>query len=482
MFSLVHTATALNTGVAVLSLAEFILLMVLLSTPISDRTLRWYAGGLAAGTGLFGLELAVLGIPMRRYKPRPGGVETSTPTTIARALLLTLTYIWWAMFFGQYASSISEFTRLYNVAMCNAVLYIGIALAVLYIICIVLFAVVLWNFCRNVEGHRPIREWLRLTHSLTCPAQSVMVFVPFISSRRDSAALLPRAYFPPPKTTSSPSPQPTDGPDLLIPPQPEPIDIPGITGKTTTEWGSGGGDATTVPDGALFAGRTIGGGTRAQVYVGFRAKGSSEELEVYFTSGLCRGDQGPDLSGSIQQKFVCHLLAQFGAPDNSSRPGGAEYQLVVQSHAGPDPGSWQAEPWTYHVVSDHKTVTSLIHTLMITANCATFNTPLSALSFNGSASEPQPENTVQYYRASSVALTLDGYNNTAALSDDATVAPVPLPSGLNQTFLECLNRTIGESVILVDAPVVNSSPGDGSSSPTPTSKMTRTGHNVENAE
>ncbi|KZV98188.1 hypothetical protein EXIGLDRAFT_832293 [Exidia glandulosa HHB12029] len=297
-----------------------------------------------------------------------------------------------------------------------------------------------------------------------------MVFVPFISSPRDSAALLPRAYFPPPKTTSSPSPQPTDGPDLLIPPQPESIDIPGITGKTTTEWGSGGGDATTVPDGALFAGRTIGGGTRAQVY-GTSVYGSgfpSERVE--------RGVGGVDLPfyfwpvswGPGSGPEWLHTT-EFGAPDNSSRPGGAEYQLVVQSHAGPDPGSWQAEPWTYHVVSDHKTITSLIHTLMITANCATFNTPLSALSFNGSASEPQPENTVQYYRASSVALTLDGYNNTAALGDDATLAPIPLPSGLNQTFLECLNRTIGESVILVDAPVVNSSPGDGSSSPTPTS-------------
>ncbi|KZV98187.1 hypothetical protein EXIGLDRAFT_728653 [Exidia glandulosa HHB12029] len=163
MFSLVHTATALNIGVAVLSLAEVILVIVLIYTPISDRNLRWYAGAHAAGTAMFGVELAVIGAAMRRYEPRSGGVGTSTPTTIGRTLLLTVTYICWAILFGQYASSISEFTRLYNVAMCNAVLYIGIALAVLYIICIVLFAVVLWNFYRNVEGHRPIREWLRLT-------------------------------------------------------------------------------------------------------------------------------------------------------------------------------------------------------------------------------------------------------------------------------------------------------------------------------
>ena len=57
---------------------------------------------------------------------------------------------------------------------------------------------------------------------------------------------------------------------------------------------------------------------------------------------------------------------------------------------------------------------------------------------------------MQYYRASSVTLLLDGYNDTSALSDNAnTTAPVPIPGWVNTALLECLNDTIGEAVPLV---------------------------------
>jgi len=58
---------------------------------------------------------------------------------------------------------------------------------------------------------------------------------------------------------------------------------------------------------------------------------------------------------------------------------------------------------------------------------------------------------VQYYRASSVVLTLDGYNNTAALSNDTNATNTPLPASVNTTFLDCLNQTIGAAVPLIDA-------------------------------
>lgn len=105
---------------------------------------------------------------------------------------------------------------------------------------------------------------------------------------------------------------------------------------------------------------------------------------------------------------------------------------------------------TYHLVSDNNTVVALIGTLATGCPNIT-NQPLIAKAFSGNASDPQPESTVQYYRASSVALTLDGYNNTAALSDDANLPATPLPTGIDQSFLNCLNQTIGDSVPLVDA-------------------------------
>lgn len=63
---------------------------------------------------------------------------------------------------------------------------------------------------------------------------------------------------------------------------------------------------------------------------------------------------------------------------------------------------------------------------------------------------PKPESTVQYYRASSVALVLQGYNNTAALSEDANQTQTALPSDVDSELLSCLNFTIGEAVPLID--------------------------------
>jgi hypothetical protein len=109
---------------------------------------------------------------------------------------------------------------------------------------------------------------------------------------------------------------------------------------------------------------------------------------------------------------------------------------------------------TFYIISDNSTVVSLIQS--ITSNCSSsLNTSPSPspLPFNGTFPGPVPEEVVQYYRASSVALALDGYNNSAAFSqgngtDDAMS---PLPQGVDTQLLGCLNATIGEGVPLVDA-------------------------------
>ncbi|KAK1229344.1 hypothetical protein PQX77_007599 [Marasmius sp. AFHP31] len=151
---------------------------------------------------------------------------------------------------------------------------------------------------------------------------------------------------------------------------------------------------------------------------------------------------------------------EYGRPDNSSRPGGAmTYATFVVDNST-----------TYHVVADNNTVASLVTT--INEKCSSFLTtgnntlttttqPSMILPYNATASNAtKPESVIQYYRASSVALALEGYNNSAVYSNNTNAPDTPLPTTLNTTALDCLNRTIGESVPLVDASTSSStSPG-----------------------
>lgn len=118
---------------------------------------------------------------------------------------------------------------------------------------------------------------------------------------------------------------------------------------------------------------------------------------------------------------------------------------------------------TFHLLADNATVTSLIST--IDGNCSSNLSPSSstlAIPLNTSdPNSPKPEQAIQYYRASSVVLTLDGYNNTAALSGDTNAVDTPLPTGIDATLLDCLNQTIGLAVPLVDGVGAQWSAGPG---------------------
>jgi len=110
-----------------------------------------------------------------------------------------------------------------------------------------------------------------------------------------------------------------------------------------------------------------------------------------------------------------------------------------------------AENTVFRVVADNTSVTSLIGD--IRTNCSSHLSSSSSTTpfpFNASdPSTPKPEQVVQYYRASSVALTLDGYNDTAALAPEGTT-DTPLPTNIDTTLLDCLNQTIALAVPLVD--------------------------------
>ncbi|KAL0066560.1 hypothetical protein AAF712_006363 [Marasmius tenuissimus] len=136
---------------------------------------------------------------------------------------------------------------------------------------------------------------------------------------------------------------------------------------------------------------------------------------------------------------------EYGNPDNSSRPGGAMMTAVFKSTSNT----------TFHLVADNSTVVELIQD--VRDSCASQNLDTNASSSSPSPfndtdpTSPKPESTIQYYRASSVALTLDGYNNTAALSENEGEPDTPLPSNIDTTLKDCLNSTIGDAVPLIGA-------------------------------
>ena len=105
---------------------------------------------------------------------------------------------------------------------------------------------------------------------------------------------------------------------------------------------------------------------------------------------------------------------------------------------------------TLRILADNATVLSLLGS--VANNCSLGNTSaISPLPLNFSdVSAPMPEQAIQYYRGSSVVLTVEGYNDTAALSNYTSGPNTPLPGWMNESFVSCVNATIGEAVPLVN--------------------------------
>ena len=106
-------------------------------------------------------------------------------------------------------------------------------------------------------------------------------------------------------------------------------------------------------------------------------------------------------------------------------------------------------PTYFRILADNSTVLSLIDDL--SANCTNLISTSSPYYSKTSAPDkntPQPEQVVQYYRASSIALSVDGYNNTATYAPDGT-PDSPLPETVDLKLLECLNQTTGFAAPLI---------------------------------
>ncbi|KAK7040780.1 hypothetical protein VNI00_009686 [Paramarasmius palmivorus] len=243
-----------------------------------------------------------------------------------------------------------------------------------------------------------------------------------------------------------------------------PIVVTGGTYRLASPFSSGGGPVLTVP-GQLFGGRQQGGGTRDQVY-GTSVYGSGyPNISERGVAGRGFPFYFWPIAWSAGVDEESYLRSQeYGKVDNTSRPGGPLVQATFTSNTMGD---------TFRVVMDNATASSLIprlwafclewlvppvNTTSTTSLAASYPSVLPTPSLLGDI--PQPENVIQYYRASSVALTLDRYNNTAAFSNngDVNLAPAPLPLGMDRTLMDCLNKTIGEVVLLINR---NGAPASG---------------------
>ncbi|KAG0697230.1 hypothetical protein DFH29DRAFT_1022990 [Suillus ampliporus] len=222
-----------------------------------------------------------------------------------------------------------------------------------------------------------------------------------------------------------------------------PITGSSASGKSTaTAYGYGGGTPKTIATGQFFAGRTAGGATRGQVY-GTRTYGSGYPgYSGYDVAG--RGFPfwfWPVVWGGSTNQYLNNT--EYGDSFNTSRLGGPMAQANFISNST---GS------TFHLLSDNSTVGSLIDS--INTNCSSHLSSSSSKSpspYNSTASgSPQLEQAIQYYRSSSIVLTLDGYNNSATFNSIANTTDSPLPSGVDTTLLNCLNYTIGQAAPLID--------------------------------
>ncbi|KAL5511199.1 hypothetical protein ACEPAH_4414 [Sanghuangporus vaninii] len=227
----------------------------------------------------------------------------------------------------------------------------------------------------------------------------------------------------------------------------EPFTIPG-TSLSFMAYASGGGKRTVLDSNSTFSGREAGGASRAEVY------GTS-----HFGSGYPYGNYGSFVSSRPFPFFFVPVPVSRGFHggdeyldmDDDKRPGGALVTALAQPY-------YDQNSVTFRLVGDNSSVTRVFDALV--ANCSIANLSSAITAFSPSpAVWPLPEQIVQYYRASSFALSLDSYNNSATLlvnapaSNDSLLSQIPdtpLPFGLNMTLLECINSTIGASVPLAD--------------------------------
>ncbi|KAG8729384.1 hypothetical protein FRC12_021022 [Ceratobasidium sp. 428] len=244
--------------------------------------------------------------------------------------------------------------------------------------------------------------------------------------------------------------------------------VSGLSGRTTSAGSRGGGPVTTIPSGSRFAGREAGSGTRDNVYGG-----------PYYGSGYPYGSYGSTwVAGRPLPYYYWPVYvgpheyygsSEYGPANTTDRPGG---QMSAISVYTTDPKYNTSD--VYRILGDFSSVATVLSAL--TGSCSVAGGTIfnyDPTSDDLAHSLPRVESIIQYYRASSFALALDGYNNSAALFSVAAtsnstqqlvtaLAPATqLPPTINRAFLDCVNTTVASSVPLIDAGFSNLPPMGG---------------------
>lgn len=241
-----------------------------------------------------------------------------------------------------------------------------------------------------------------------------------------------------------------------------------------SSFSSGGGPRTTVPSSLPFAGREVGGGTRAEIH-GTRRYGSGYPYgPLAYTGssyGAVRVNAAPFPFGfwPIGWYWPYAYAASYdysaASPNNSSRPGGGLELITVSSDDiinFPTLAS-EEQVGTYMLLGDNESLGAIMDVLRLSKSaqgCAINKYTTEAYPNTANIAQTiGPQNVVQWYRASSFALGFTGFNNSRSYypaneTDTITFDDSdPLPSSLvDSAFLQCLNHTIGEALPILDPP------------------------------
>ncbi|KAH6908429.1 hypothetical protein BKA70DRAFT_268683 [Coprinopsis sp. MPI-PUGE-AT-0042] len=220
--------------------------------------------------------------------------------------------------------------------------------------------------------------------------------------------------------------------------------------KSTPGWNKQLGVASMIPAGYPFAGRIAGGGTRNDVfgtktygsgYPGIVGRGTSGRGFPFFFWPLA----WPVAGGSAA--LYLHNNLEYGSPGNTTRPGGAMTYAIFPSNTTAAPSNSS----TFRFMADNATVALFILDANLACGALLNSTTTSSnpVAFDNSTVAPSPEQAIQYYRASSSVLTLDGYNNSATYAVEGT-PDSSLPESMNRELATCLNETIATNIPLID--------------------------------
>ncbi|PWN31892.1 uncharacterized protein FA14DRAFT_162250 [Meira miltonrushii] len=200
-----------------------------------------------------------------------------------------------------------------------------------------------------------------------------------------------------------------------------------------------------------FVGRQAGGGTRNNVY------GSPYYGSGYTGGYASRGLLAGGAVGGLGFPFIFWPVT-FGAYSgyygssqyrNGDRPGGnmTQYSLTPPSTVTNTTAN------EFALYGDANSVDQIFQSLK--ADCGVQNQLASNFTIN-------PNQAVQYYRGSSFAILLNGYNNTQPNVDgdvsgnttssdySATPPPITTVQGVDTNYFNCLNSTTGNNVPLID--------------------------------